>query len=367
MKSNLYIPTKIRIGFQERSDTFTGKLAYVVCFDEKGKLRKETSWNSWCDKEIPFIDLDNKPVNGFMLNKGVQRGGHFGSGRSIIRVHHPDDFEFEISIDNLIGILMNNDVSKRDIQGECVFSWSGKGLILLPTNSIEYEEAIKFTAKQSNLISTKDLKKGFTYSQKKNNFELIYLGYFKFFDNYIKIDRINKQKSFKKHVFFNKQLSTFVTPTTSTLSECISDTMYQEYSTIYSYFEKSKHFKEFDKVVLKDPLFKENRYRGLKIYKNFGEDNINFLSCNFLYNNEIKFIKQNNRQQVNGITFGILEKDSEGYSMHTRDDINKLLKEFPELLNTVFSEQSFLELAKTKGYHSVYLSTGIEGSPEIRL
>lgn len=43
MNTNIFIPTKINIGFQERSDTYTGKLAYVIYFDEKGKLRKETS------------------------------------------------------------------------------------------------------------------------------------------------------------------------------------------------------------------------------------------------------------------------------------------------------------------------------------
>lgn len=43
MNTNIFIPTKINVGFQERKDTYTGKLAYVIYFDEKGKLRKETS------------------------------------------------------------------------------------------------------------------------------------------------------------------------------------------------------------------------------------------------------------------------------------------------------------------------------------
>lgn len=41
MKSNIFIPKKIKVGFQERSDTFTKKLAYVIYYDQKGKLRKE--------------------------------------------------------------------------------------------------------------------------------------------------------------------------------------------------------------------------------------------------------------------------------------------------------------------------------------
>lgn len=57
MKSNLFIPKKIHVGFQKRSDTFIGNLAYVIYEDEKGKLRKETSWNSWRDKNIEVKDL----------------------------------------------------------------------------------------------------------------------------------------------------------------------------------------------------------------------------------------------------------------------------------------------------------------------
>jgi hypothetical protein len=30
MKSNIFIPKKIKVGFQERSDTFTKRLAYVI-------------------------------------------------------------------------------------------------------------------------------------------------------------------------------------------------------------------------------------------------------------------------------------------------------------------------------------------------
>lgn len=53
MKANIFIPTKINVGFQKRKDTYTGKLAYVIYFDEKGKLRKETSWQGWRDEGIP--------------------------------------------------------------------------------------------------------------------------------------------------------------------------------------------------------------------------------------------------------------------------------------------------------------------------
>lgn len=46
MKSNIFIPKKIKIGFNPRSDTYTGRLGYVIYHD--GKVwRKETSWKGW--------------------------------------------------------------------------------------------------------------------------------------------------------------------------------------------------------------------------------------------------------------------------------------------------------------------------------
>ena len=36
----LYIPKKIKVGFQEREDTFNGLLSYIIYWDDKGVLRK---------------------------------------------------------------------------------------------------------------------------------------------------------------------------------------------------------------------------------------------------------------------------------------------------------------------------------------
>lgn len=69
MRSCIFIPKTINVGYQNRSGTYTGKLAYVIYYDEKGKLRKETSWNGWRDKNIPNNEYDNIPTEGFVLNK----------------------------------------------------------------------------------------------------------------------------------------------------------------------------------------------------------------------------------------------------------------------------------------------------------
>jgi len=202
MNNTLYIPETIVVGFQKRTDTFTGKLAYVIYKDHTGKLRKEASWQSWRDKNIQTLEIPNTPNNGFTFNKGVQRHGYWGSGRSVVRVWDPRDFEFEISVSNLIGILMHADVSKRDITEPCVYAWSGTELILLPTNSQEYQESVKHTAKQSVKFSTKDLKVGYTYGIKSDSTtRVVYLGHF---DRYA-YEGIVDEKDTRGHYRQNKK------------------------------------------------------------------------------------------------------------------------------------------------------------------
>jgi hypothetical protein len=54
------IPKVINVGFNKRNDTYTGKLAYVTYTDEKGVLRKETSWLGWSDSKIDKETFDNE-------------------------------------------------------------------------------------------------------------------------------------------------------------------------------------------------------------------------------------------------------------------------------------------------------------------
>jgi len=244
MKTNLFIPSKIRVGFRKRSDTFTGMLAYVIYYDEKGKIRKEKSWTGWCDDSITTLEIDNDPRNGYIFNKGVKRDGHWGSGRSVIRVYDPRDFEFEISVDNLIGLLMHSDVSKRDIVEDCVFAWSGADLVLLPTNSVEYTESVEYTAKQSLKVSARDLVVGRQYGQKKHSGILTYIGRFPWLTSEYKygyssdIDQQRYQKDKgKKHIFVNSAGTFFPTPAT-TLSHEISTS---EVSNVADLIDKYFH------------------------------------------------------------------------------------------------------------------------------
>lgn len=184
LMADLYIPKRIRVGFQKRDDTFTKLLAYIICYDQKGKLRKEGSWENWRDKKIKPQEFDNVPHSGFILNKGHTRYNysHFGnSRRSVVRVYDDRGIEFEISPENCVSLLMETTCSKRVIDGECVYAWAGKDLVLLPVGSETYQEAVIDTKRNEMKVSAKELKPGCSYTTKKNE-EVIYIGRYNWFE-----------------------------------------------------------------------------------------------------------------------------------------------------------------------------------------
>jgi hypothetical protein len=181
--TNVFIAPKIKVGFQKRTDTFTGQLAYIIYFDDKGKLRKEKSWESWRDKKIDPQEFDNTPMDGFTLNKDVKRysGDWFSSHRTMIRVHDPRGFEFEVTTENLIGTLMHTDCLRRGLIGQFVYAWVGSELVLLPTNSEEYQQATKFTAGLSKKVKAKEMVPGLSYKTKREG-DVIFMGKLNWFE-----------------------------------------------------------------------------------------------------------------------------------------------------------------------------------------
>lgn len=116
MKTNIFVPQKIKVGFQNRENTYTKKLAFVIYYDAKGKLRQETSWEGWRDEKIDPVEYENEPVSGFVLNKKV---GDYKDGwnhrQAYTRVYDPRGFEFEITIENLLYILENTNSIKEKV------------------------------------------------------------------------------------------------------------------------------------------------------------------------------------------------------------------------------------------------------------
>jgi hypothetical protein len=249
LKTNIFIPKTIRVGFQERSDTYTQKLAYVIYIDEKGKLRKEASWNSWRDKKIDPIDYPNEPTSGFVLNK---KAGGYSTGwnhrQTYVRVYDPRNFEFEISIPNLLYILENtNSIKGKGLEGEFVYGWDGSELVLIPTSSPDYIEISQFNKilHEKTYIKAKDLILGATYKTKHNE-EWIYLGRFDYYG-------FNSESQGKRYFFYSKTKKYYPFEVIKSLGDkiisVVSEDCAENYAelieklesqTIYSPYDESK-------------------------------------------------------------------------------------------------------------------------------
>jgi len=246
MNEQLFIAKKVKVGFNKRTDTYTGKLGYVIGHDGK-KWRKEPSWEGWREKfqtpeaweiekkkqyeqsiksyeqniehykgygasyiqhvktheeqlqklkdnyagfvpntysskwsndeSINPVEFDNIPTSGFVLNRKAGGGSRGWDARATYcRVWDPRDFEFEISIPNLLFILQETTSTKgKGLEGDFVYSWDGKDLVLLPCGCEEYKKSAGFTKLQGEKIGVKDLIEGCSYKTKREE-DLIYLG-----------------------------------------------------------------------------------------------------------------------------------------------------------------------------------------------
>ena len=77
-----------------------------------------------------------------------------------MRVYDPRGFEFEITIENLLYILENaNSIKGKGLEGEFVYGWDGKELVLIPTDSPDYQEINSFNKilHEKNTLSQKNL------------------------------------------------------------------------------------------------------------------------------------------------------------------------------------------------------------------
>lgn len=172
----LNIPQTLKVGFNERGDTYTGKLAYVTYVNAKGEIAKQVSWNGWRNKNIDVETYDNEPTEGFVLNRHA--GGHksgWNFRQSKCRVYDPRGFEFEITIENLLFILQECTSTRgKGLEGKFVYAWSGPDLVLLPVDSEDYKASTTLINKKEKL-SIKTLKLGAAYKGKDDDY-LIYIG-----------------------------------------------------------------------------------------------------------------------------------------------------------------------------------------------
>lgn len=281
---DLYIPKKIKVGFQKRSDTFDSKLGFVIYYDENGILKNEKRWNTWRNESIEPLTLENKPFKNANLHKGVKyTGTHFSDGKTTLRIYDSREFEYEISFDNFVAIASNNEIIKGELIGEFVYAFSNNRLVLLPTDSEEYKQAIKDTENINTDLKEEDLIPGNEYHLKKNIYGIgdscIYIGKYNFNeklkDQYIPI---NGKESL---VFYaNKNFTVIDLKNIGKVKRILEDLEFKKYLDVYlnSILMKkieTLYFKNFD--FTEDQikfLIENNKLKGIL----FGYQKDNYLN-----------------------------------------------------------------------------------------
>lgn len=322
----MFIPKTIKVGYQNRQGTYTGKLAYIIYYDEKNKLRKETSWNGWRDNDIEPNDFENIPMSGFVLNKNV---GGYSTGwnhrNSYIRVYDPRGFEFEIGLENLLYILENtSSIKGKGLEGEFIYGWNGKDLVLIPTSSPDYIEIQKYNSiiHDNKTIKAKELKFGGRYLTKDNK-EVVYLGKYNYsyysndsdlnfwFCDLSEIDGRDYSKFIQRKTLSKYLIEELQSDCDSRYASLVDDVMNCKYyspidesKTVYNVYE----FEEFEEMAL-DILNRTRRWYTDKVY-----------SDEFEKNEQIDINKVDNKLNITRIVKVIEEWNDRYYGRQTREE-----------------------------------------------
>ena len=235
--NQLFIAPKIKVGTQQRDDTYTKTLAFLTYETPEGKVNQEKSWTSWRQKDLG--DFENTPTEGFVLNKGVGTSGGRSQRRSKIRVYDPRGWEIEITVENLMFILdQNNCIAGKGIEGEFVYAWApgGRQLWLLPTKVAEYKGCKEYTALQYNKeIGLKDLIVGATYKTKYDS-TITYLGRHDYNERGYGVYVL---KTSRAHVFLNEHGSFETLRNTKSLSLCVREECHPDFAHMMDCYEMS--------------------------------------------------------------------------------------------------------------------------------
>lgn len=284
-----FIPEKLVIGFIKRGDTFNGELSYITYKTEDGSLKGEKNFDSWRDKDIEKIEIDNKPSKGIFLHKGIQHISRYSSGVPKVRVFDKRNFEYEITLDNLMEIIYCTTSVNGELEGEFVYGWNGQNVSLLAVGSEAYQKAIETTRlknKKAKKITAKDLKEGVVYLDKYEK-EFVCLGKRTYFvqekEKYdafryvtkkekVNIDRVKKNTN----VFYDVENNQFVIDKTKDLVDYVSlekDVNYKKYLDLFEKTTNGCEIKELKNTKFKNfnELYEVNEaeFKNPNLMKNY--------------------------------------------------------------------------------------------------
>ena len=145
---------------------------------------------------------------------------------------------------------MNGDCSRRVLDGEFVYAWSGKDLILLPASSEEYQKSVEYSKLQGCSVKTKQLIPGASYKTKKQ-VDLIYLGKF---DWFTQVKEGDKWSGHGKHIRKSKKMFVFcdgeeliTLPSIQSLASVNTEVPVSNYAELMDIFQKDLHSADYSK------------------------------------------------------------------------------------------------------------------------
>jgi len=267
------VPPRISVGFQKRSDTYTGKLGFVVRTNKKGKINSEKSWNGWRDHKISPLVVDNEPTEGFVLNRGVGgvRNSYSWNARNeYVRVYDPRGFEFEITVPNLLFILQEcSSIKGKGLEGKFVYAWCGSAkVMLLPVSSQEFKSSCDLETLKAKRVDKSEMVPGCTYITKKNE-QVIYIGRFAWgeikssYNSYYDKSYVSK----KRHIFvyvdkIDKDKDDYdkywVQTGFTKLSEKLTNDPISTFAEIFDGFSKSRFAGVPSKLIMKKKVMTFN-------------------------------------------------------------------------------------------------------------
>ncbi len=247
-------------------------------------MRKEKSWTKWRHDKIKPEEFDNEPTEGFVLNKGVggvRQSYGWNTRNEYIRVYDPRDFEFEISVANLLFILRECNCSRgKGLEGKFVYSWDANNLVLLPITAQDYKTSQEYTELHGKKVSAKDLIKGATYTTTKNQ-NYVYLDRFDRYRTYVEPygygDDCTENKSKAKsrcHVFWDVEAKRFYFPSSmNRFAVCTNEQPVSDYAHLVDEYYNSIYGTPVKKLVLikapketKEEEEEEVQYRRPRTY-----------------------------------------------------------------------------------------------------
>ncbi len=174
--------------------------------------------------------------------------GGYSSGwdhrQSYVRVYDSRDFEFEITITNLLYILENtSSIKGKGLEGDFVYGFDGKDLILIPTSSPDFTELSELNKlrHEKPKFNGKDLIIGATYKS-NDNISLIYLGRF--------YEANGENKESKAYFFYSLSDTYYKIKHYKSLSnnilEIVDDKCVDNYSDLMDELTKSSYYSERD-------------------------------------------------------------------------------------------------------------------------